>query len=310
MPDATLAARYDNAAPRWTGMVAGLGFHRAYGGFARAAMAPLDNTSRVCDIGTGCGTFALAALDIGASPASLTLVDPAANMLEHACEALAPYATEVLCHQSTLETFQTDQRYNLVLCAHVIEHCADPVQALTKIYRLVAPGGRLLLVISRPHWCQWLIWLRWRHRWYSEARVRDMARSADLPAAVCHRFMDGPPQRTSFGYCFIRPKKGTNMLIVIVEFQVAADDRPAAMAALLAETQTVRAMPGCIAFRPFVDAQRADTCRIVHEWESEEQFAAYTASPGFAAVGEILRPMMTVPPISRRFRAELMETVA
>lgn len=100
------------------------------------------------------------------------------------------------------------------------------------------------------------------------------------------------------------------MLIAIVEFTVKPDDRPAAMAALLSETSTVRAMPGCIAFRPFADPEHAGTCGLLHEWEREEQFGAYTASPGFAAIGQILRPMMIAPPISRRFRAELLETVA
>jgi hypothetical protein len=94
----------------------------------------------------------------------------------------------------------------LVLGAHVIEHCADPTQALAKMYDLLAPGATLLLVISRPHWCQWFIWLLWRHRWYSEIRVRQMAKAAGLPCPICHRFTAGPPQRTSFGYSFSRPK--------------------------------------------------------------------------------------------------------
>jgi quinol monooxygenase YgiN len=49
---------------------------------------------------------------------------------------------------------------------------------------------------------------------------------------------------------------------------------------------------------------------IVHEWESAEAFARYAASPGFTAVGQVLRPIMVAPPVSKRFDARLLETVA
>jgi quinol monooxygenase YgiN len=100
------------------------------------------------------------------------------------------------------------------------------------------------------------------------------------------------------------------MLIAIVEFTVSKVDRDAALAALLDEAPTVRAMAGCIAFRPFADPEDTTICGIVHEWETEAAFNGYASSPGFAAVGQILRPMMTAPPISRRFSAKMIETVA
>jgi ubiquinone/menaquinone biosynthesis C-methylase UbiE len=206
MTDISLAKSYDNAAPEWAGKVARLGYQSAYTRFVRGAMPPLTANSQVCDIGAGCGAFAQAALSIGVKPAGLTLVDPSRQMLEHACRALDGQADNVSCHTTTLEAFRTDQAFDLVLGAHVIEHCQDATYALAKMYDLLAPGGTLLLVISRPHWCQWFIWLRWRHRWYSEIRVRQMAKAAGLPCPKCHRFTAGPPQRTSFGYSFSRPK--------------------------------------------------------------------------------------------------------
>lgn len=207
MTDGSLIRRYDDAAPNWGGKVDALGYQRAYGDFVRQQLLPLNSGSLVCDIGTGSGTFALAALAGGPLPANLTLIDPAAKMLRHACETLAPLANDITCIQTTLEQYQTDQRYDLVLGAHVIEHCPDPVRALQKLYRLLAPGGLLLLVISRPHWCQWLIWLRWRHRWYSETQVGAMAERGGLPVPECHRFTAGPPKRTSFGYKIKRPSE-------------------------------------------------------------------------------------------------------
>jgi quinol monooxygenase YgiN len=100
------------------------------------------------------------------------------------------------------------------------------------------------------------------------------------------------------------------MFIAIVDVNVAAADRQAMLAQLDDERAEVRAMPGNVAFRVY--AAREDDCRItiVHEWDEEGSFAGYLESAAFARSGQVLRPAMTEPPVSRRFRAELLETVA
>lgn len=99
------------------------------------------------------------------------------------------------------------------------------------------------------------------------------------------------------------------MFIAHVFFQVAQAHREQALAAVLAERPSVSAMRGCLVFVPFVDPADPTGLGIVHEWATEADFLAYTASPGFAAVGRILRPLMTAAPRSRRFEATLCETV-
>jgi quinol monooxygenase YgiN len=91
------------------------------------------------------------------------------------------------------------------------------------------------------------------------------------------------------------------MFIAHVHFAVASARRAEALDTLVAEAATVRAMPGCLAFLPFADPLDGEAIGILHEWQSADHFAAYTASPGFAEVGATLRPMMLRPPISRRF---------
>ena len=99
------------------------------------------------------------------------------------------------------------------------------------------------------------------------------------------------------------------MLIAHVTFAVAAAERQSALATLVTEAETVRAMPGCLTFTPFADPIDPQKLRIVHEWETVEQFRAYAQSPGFAATGQVLRPMMVDKPVSRRFEAELIESI-
>jgi quinol monooxygenase YgiN len=99
------------------------------------------------------------------------------------------------------------------------------------------------------------------------------------------------------------------MLIAHVTFAVDQHQRQAALATLVAEAGSVRAMPGCIAFTPFADPIDPQKVGIVHEWETLDQFRAYAQSPGFAATGQVLRPMMVDKPLSRRFEAELIESI-
>ena len=100
------------------------------------------------------------------------------------------------------------------------------------------------------------------------------------------------------------------MFSAIVDFKVAPDDRAAALAALLDTAPDVRAMPGNIAFRAFLDPEGAEAVCVLHEWADAEGFAAYGRSEAFARSGRMLRPLMTSPPLSRRLRAELVETLA
>ena len=69
-------------------------------------------------------------------------------------------------------------------------------------------------------------------------------------------------------------------------------------------------MPGNLAFRVYASREDETRITVVHEWDDEESFAGYLTSDAFARSGEVIRPMMTGAPVSRRFRAELLETVA
>jgi quinol monooxygenase YgiN len=100
------------------------------------------------------------------------------------------------------------------------------------------------------------------------------------------------------------------VLIAILDFSTAVTDRPAALARLDGEREQVRAMPGNLAFRVYASREDETTITVVHEWDDETSFAGYLGSDSFARSGEVLRPMMTGAPVSRRFRAELRETVA
>ena len=100
------------------------------------------------------------------------------------------------------------------------------------------------------------------------------------------------------------------MLIAILDFSTAATDRTAALAQLDAERDEIRAMPGNVAFRVYASRDDDTQITVLHEWADEPSFAGYLASDAFVRSGEVLRPLMAGAPVSRRFHADLLETVA
>ncbi len=102
----------------------------------------------------------------------------------------------------------------------------------------------------------------------------------------------------------------TPAIIAIVDFTVNATDRPAALARLGRERSAVRSMPGCVDFRFFQSSEDPTAITVLHEWTDQESFGGYLSSDTFARFGDDLRPRMTAAPSSRRFDAELIDTVA
>lgn len=100
------------------------------------------------------------------------------------------------------------------------------------------------------------------------------------------------------------------MFLAILDVHFEPTDRPAAVAQLEAERPEVRSMPGCIDFRVLVPPANDTDLTVLHEWSDEQSFRAYLGSDAFRRSGLVLRPLMAAAPTSRRFRAELVETVA
>ncbi len=99
------------------------------------------------------------------------------------------------------------------------------------------------------------------------------------------------------------------MLIAVLDLHTTPADRVAALAQLDAERDEIRAMPGNRDFRVYADRADDGGVTVIHEWVDEPSFAAYLSSGAFERSGAVLRPLMAAPPLSRRFLAELFETV-
>lgn len=99
------------------------------------------------------------------------------------------------------------------------------------------------------------------------------------------------------------------MFIAILDFGTTAANRATALAQLESERPFIRSMSGNLAFRVYASREDDRTVTVVHEWADQSTFAAYVESAAFAESNAVLRPLVTEGPVSRRFRAELLESV-
>jgi 2-polyprenyl-3-methyl-5-hydroxy-6-metoxy-1,4-benzoquinol methylase len=191
---------YDHVASLWQNKMTRLGYAAAYRD-AVATLLPWHLPSqRVMDVGCGAGDFAAAFAANRGPIAILTLADPAIAMLSAAKARLSRSARQLSAQARPIESLLAVPRQDVILCAHVIEHCADPAAALRRLGSILSPAGSILLVVSKPHWCNWLIWLRWRHHSFSRAEVLALIAVAGLCCTADMAFSRGPPSRTSHAY--------------------------------------------------------------------------------------------------------------
>jgi len=204
-PFPPLARRYDAIAHKWHDAIRRLGYIGAYAGLIRHAGPVLETipgrSLSVLDAGAGTAAFSLAFSDAAARDARFAVLDISAKMLAAArarLEARDRHARTI--HGRISDAAPGEAPYDVILCAHVIEHCEDPRAILKALRSRIAPHGALLLVVSKPHWCTALLQLWWRHRSYDAQAVAGMLEEAGFAAPETYAFTQGPPQRMSLGY--------------------------------------------------------------------------------------------------------------
>ena len=111
-------------------------------------LAMLDPRLRVGDL--GCGTGQFSAL-VAPYVAQVVAVDASAEMLSAARVTLAA-CVNVDVRRGALEALPLDDAHlDLAVLALVLHHLPDPARALSEAARVLAPGGRVLVVDMLPH---------------------------------------------------------------------------------------------------------------------------------------------------------------
>ena len=177
---AELTRRYDRSSGDWHRRVERLGFPAAYEAVLRRVVGR-EPPARVLDCGTGTGALALALANLMPGPFALSAVDRSARMLAEAGQVLRGTGASLSLIQADATTLPfADASFDLVMTAHMLEHLADPSEALGEMVRVLRPGGRLICCITRRSLPGMMIHLKWRTQGLTPEQSRRLLQRAGL----------------------------------------------------------------------------------------------------------------------------------
>ena len=99
---------------------------------------------RVLDLGCGAGDVSMLAAELVGAAGSVVGIDRSSEVLAVATErARAAGLRQIHFEQASVETFSSDETFDLVIGRYILIHQVDPIGFLRAAARLVTPGGAI-----------------------------------------------------------------------------------------------------------------------------------------------------------------------
>lgn len=135
----------------------------------------LRGARRILDVGSGAGQIAAHLLKYADQQADITCVDLSLEMLRRARQRLKSprpnFITADLMHLPF-----PDGTFDCVTCGYVLEHLPDARPGLAELFRVLASGGRMLLLTSEDSFSGAWTSRLWWCRTYNRQELREIAR--------------------------------------------------------------------------------------------------------------------------------------
>lgn len=189
-----LSRKYNAAAPGWHQSIERMGFIEAYRSlfvqirdscYSEIPAFELD----VLDVGIGTGGLSQALSVEENRLIHLTGIDISAEMLEQAQSNLnGQIASGQFMQQDIQRLNLADNRFDLTMGAHVLEHLPDMEQALAEMVRVTKPGAPVLLIITRRGLASSWLHLLWKIQTVKSKQIEAIFEEAGLEDVTFLKF--------------------------------------------------------------------------------------------------------------------------
>jgi SAM-dependent methyltransferase len=116
-------------------------FDTAMRGYMARSLQPWLRAGRALQVGCFHGDFTV---ELAQRYPDLSVVDATQEFLDHTRKRVG---RPVKCHVGLFEEYQTKERYDAIFLVHILEHVTQPVAFLGKARKLLAPGGRVYVIV-------------------------------------------------------------------------------------------------------------------------------------------------------------------
>ncbi len=150
---------------------------RTWEGLTRALLF-LTPRARYCDLGVGDGMLTLMLAEVARS---VTAVDISGEMLHQlATRAKAKNISNIELVEGDIEDLPLpDRSHDFVIASQALHHAVSPRRCLEEAWRILVPGGRLLVIDLLAHTEDWVREkLQHRHQGFTEANLHKLLEQA------------------------------------------------------------------------------------------------------------------------------------
>ncbi len=133
----------------------------------------------ILDVGSGAGQIAGHLLEFSDRDAQITCTDLSAQMLGRARQRLKNDRPAFVVADVTSLPF-ADASFDGITCGYVLEHVPEPAKGLSELARVLAKGGRMLLLTTEDNFSGAWTSRIWYCRTYNRLHLMEMCESLGL----------------------------------------------------------------------------------------------------------------------------------
>jgi ubiquinone/menaquinone biosynthesis C-methylase UbiE len=139
----------------------------------------LRGARRILDVGSGAGQMARHVVRYADPQAIITCFDLSYGMVLRAIRRLNSAAPSFVVADLSQLPF-ADETFDCVTCGYVLEHLPDPRIGLSELWRVLTPGGRMLLLTTEDNFSGACTSRMWRCRTYNRRELYTLMEQTGL----------------------------------------------------------------------------------------------------------------------------------